>query len=87
MEEVKILFNILILLTAIPAGYVLAWLCKDELVDGRKWFRIILTCLSIVLILILIFYRDLNAILAIVYMIIVTFIAILLGKDKKFLRR
>lgn len=81
---IKILLNILILLTAIPVGYFLAWLCKDELVDGRKWFKIILVCLFVCLVLFLIFYRNLNAILAVVYMIIVTFISLLKGQDKKF---
>ena len=33
------LFNIVILVLAIPIGYLLAYLCSDELVDGRKWFR------------------------------------------------
>jgi len=84
---IKILFNILILLTAIPAGYVLAWLCKDELVDGRKWFKIILECLFAALIFLLFLSKNVNAILAVVYMIIVTFIAIFLSKDKRFLKR
>jgi len=83
---ITILLNIFILLTAVPAGYFLAWLCKDELVDGRKWFKIILYCLFVILIGVLIFYRSLNVILAVVYMIIVTFIALWKGKDKKFLR-
>jgi amino acid permease len=73
--------------TSLPAGYFLAWLCKDELVDGRKWFRIILACLFIVLVLLLISYRNLNCIFAVIYMIIVTSIALWKGEDKKFLRR
>jgi len=84
---IKILLNILVMLTSIPAGYFLAWLCKDELVDGRKWFKIILICFFVTLVLLLIFFRNLNAILSVSYMIIVTFIALLKGRDKKFLRR
>jgi len=84
---IEILLNILILLTAIPVGYLLAWLCKDELVDGRKWFKIIFLCLFVALILSFIFYRNLNALLAVVCMLIITFIALLKGQDKKFLKK
>ena len=34
--------EIIILLLAIPAGFLIAYLCKDELADGRKWFRILI---------------------------------------------
>jgi len=81
---IKILLNIFLLITAIPVGYFLAWLCKDELVDGRKWFKIILVCLFVCLVLFLIFFRNMNAILSVSYMIIVTFIAFMKGQDKKF---
>jgi len=37
-----IFFIVLILLTAIPAGFLLAWLTKEELKDGRKWFKLII---------------------------------------------
>ncbi|MBS3091039.1 hypothetical protein J4217_01150 [Candidatus Pacearchaeota archaeon] len=36
------LFNIIFLVLAIPIGYLIAYWCKDELVDGRKWFRILI---------------------------------------------
>ena len=34
--------NIILLLLAIPVGYLIAWLCKDELVKFRKYFRILI---------------------------------------------
>lgn len=34
--------TIIILALAIPAGYLIAWLARDELVDGRKWFKILI---------------------------------------------
>lgn len=82
---IKIILDILVMLTSLPAGYFLAWLCKDELVDGRKWFRIIFACLFSILVFILIFYRNLNTILTLVYMILVVLLALLKGRDKKFL--
>jgi len=31
-----------ILLLAIPSGFLIAWLARDELVVGRKWFRVLI---------------------------------------------
>ena len=36
------LIEIIILLSGIPAGYLIAWLAKDELKAGRKWFVILM---------------------------------------------
>jgi len=37
----KMIIKIIILILAIPAGFLIAYLCKDELAVGRKWFRIL----------------------------------------------
>jgi hypothetical protein len=29
---------------SVPTGYLLAWLCRDELIDGQKWFYAIVIC-------------------------------------------
>jgi len=34
--------EIIILILAIPAGFLIAWLSRDELVSGRKYFRILM---------------------------------------------
>ena len=31
--------EIILLLLAIPTGLILAWLAKEELKEGRKWFK------------------------------------------------
>ena len=36
------ILEIVILLLAIPIGYLIAWLAKDELVAGKKWFRVLI---------------------------------------------
>jgi ABC-type Fe3+ transport system permease subunit len=36
------ILTIIILLLAIPVGYLIAWLAKDELVVGKRWFRILI---------------------------------------------
>ena len=34
--------ELLVLLLGVPVGLLLAWLCRDELVAGRKWLRAVL---------------------------------------------
>jgi len=36
------LVEIGILLLAIPTGYLIAWLARDELVEGKFWFRVLI---------------------------------------------
>lgn len=36
------LFEIIILILAIPSGFLISWLCREELVSGRKWFKILI---------------------------------------------
>ena len=30
------------MILGIPTGYLISWLARDELKDGRKWFRILI---------------------------------------------
>lgn len=32
------LFEIILLLCAIPTGFLISWMARDELIQGRKWF-------------------------------------------------
>lgn len=34
------ILNLLILFLAVPIGLLIAWFARDELKQGRKWFRI-----------------------------------------------
>ncbi|MEK6854658.1 MAG: hypothetical protein AABX73_00360 [Nanoarchaeota archaeon] len=36
------LLEILVLVLAIPIGHLIAWLARDELIAGRKWFKAII---------------------------------------------
>ena len=36
------MIELLLLILAIPAGYLIAYLARDELIVGRKWFRILI---------------------------------------------
>jgi len=34
--------KLIILLMAVPTGFLISWLARDELVVGRKWFRVLI---------------------------------------------
>ena len=38
----KMFLEILILLLAIPTGFLIAWLASDELKEGKPWFRVLI---------------------------------------------
>jgi len=42
------LFEIIILILAIGSGFLISWLCREELIAGRKWFKL-LVILSVVI--------------------------------------
>ena len=80
------MIEIIILLLAIPTGYLIAWLANDELVAGRKWF-ISLIILSIILGLIFYFKNIIYAALTNVFIIVVAFISLMKSYDKKWIRK
>ena len=86
MEIIQILLHIGIMLTAIPIGWLLAWLTRDELVDGKRWFNLIIYALILILIVMFFVWRDISIILALIYMVVVTVVSLYKGGDKKFTR-
>jgi len=79
---------IVILLSAFPIGYFLAWLCRDELVAGRKWFIIIALAglISNFYIAFASFSGGLSAILTLFYLAIICFVAVWKSYDRKFVK-
>lgn len=73
----NILFAIIILLTAIPAGMLLTYLTSDELKQGRKYFKLIffLSLISAIILFFLPINEKIPAVLALIYFAIVTFIS------------
>jgi ABC-type sugar transport system permease subunit len=63
------------LLTAIPVGLLIAWLTKEELRDGQKWFRLIvlLSCAGSVAFLML---KNEIVALSLVYSAIVSYMSV-----------
>ncbi len=36
------MIEIIILLLAFPIGYLISWMAREELVQGKKWFKILI---------------------------------------------
>ena len=77
-----ILLAILILISSFPSGYLLAYLCKDELVQGRKWFKLLALISSLLAIVFLFF--NLTIALTLIFIAIVSLISLAKSWDKKF---
>lgn len=81
----KEILAILVLLLAFPSGYLLAYLCRDELLEGRKWFKL-LAFLSFILAIVFLFF-DLTATLTCIFISIVSIISLIKSYDKKFAKK
>ena len=79
----------LILLMAVPAGWLLAWLCNDELVKDRKYLIILAGILALSFVLIAVLsplYAKTSMLLSAVFMIIAVSVMIALSYNKKFVK-
>lgn len=74
-----------LLLLAIPVGYLIAWLCKDELKDGRKYFRIVLIT-AFALAVLSFAVGNYMMVYVFLFIAIVTFISYVKATDKKFIK-
>jgi hypothetical protein len=84
-----IIFYVLILLAAFPAGYILAYLARDELLVGRKWF-LLLAFLSLLSAVALSFssldFKPLM-ILSLIFIVLISLMAVWKSYDKKWIKR
>jgi len=78
------LLYVFILVLAFPVGYLLAWLAKDELVAGRKWFIILVIVSLVVNILLVCFlFVSLPITLTLFFIDILCLMALWKSYDKK----
>ena len=75
-----------ILLLAIPLGYLIAWLARDELLAGRKWFLILLF-ISLILMPIFYFFGKIYISLTAFFIFIVSFISLIKSQDRRWIRK
>ncbi|MFH1307271.1 MAG: hypothetical protein ABIH72_00275 [archaeon] len=88
IEMINIILTILVLVSSVPAGYLIAWLARDELVAGRKWFYLIIIASVLVAVLYSSVVKfDGVIILALVYLSILAFISLVKSRDKKWTRK
>ena len=80
------IFEIIILLLGIPVGYLIAWLARDELVLGRRWFKILII-LSFLVGITSYFLDSIYITLTMVFIIIVSFISLIKSRDKRWIRK
>ena len=80
------LIEFVILLLAIPVGYLIVWMARDELVQGRKWFVSIIIA-SIVLGLGACLFGVQEIGWALGFIAIVSLISFLKSSDKKWVKR
>ena len=76
----EVVLYALLLITAIPIGRLLSWICEEEMVLGKKWFKVILGVLIVGFGVSLVFYREIAVLMTLGYMIIVTLVSLLYKK-------
>jgi len=74
----------LILLAGFPAGYLLAWLCRDELVAGKKWFFLlaVVSLVGAVVLSFISFAFKFISILTLFFIIIISLVAVWKSHDR-----
>lgn len=90
LSILQIIISIALLLSALPLGYLLAWLTREELVQGRPAFALIIAA-SIVIITALLFFGininlKLSLIFSLLFIFIASFVSIWKSYDKKFVK-
>jgi len=77
------ILEIIILILAIPAGYLIAYWARDELVQGKKWFKALIILATLAGIWSYLIGEE-----AIVwtagFILISTFVSVFKAEDKKF---
>lgn len=76
----------MILILAIPTGYLIAWMARDELVDGRKYFRWIIL-VSMLLAIGSLFRENYLMVYSFLFVAIVTFVSFIKSKDKNWTKK
>jgi len=80
------IIELILVLLALPVGYLIAWMARDELVMGRKWFYLIF--IVSILLAFWLYYNQYGYItLTLIFIAIVSFISIVKSRDKKWTSR
>jgi hypothetical protein len=83
---IKELIITVIILLAAPIGLLIAWWSRDELIAGRKWFKIIIS-LSIILGWGFALKGNFTLSLSFLFIVLFTFASLIKSYDKKWTRK
>ena len=75
------MIEIILLLLAIPAGLLVSWMARDELTDGRKWFKGLIILFLILSLFLLITGKRAEA-LASGFIVIMAGMGLIAGRNK-----
>ena len=76
------IIEIILLILAIPAGFLVAWLAKEEIEEGKKWFRILVIASAALALFFWVFGARYVS-LTLVFIAIVSLISLVRGKGQK----
>ena len=82
MESYIFLLTLASLILSVLVGYFIAWLCRDELKQGRKWFKLLIA-LSFLTGIVFLFYYKIEIVLTCAVIIIISVISLVKGYDRK----
>ena len=82
----NILLSVLLLVLSVPVGFLIAWHARDELVQGRKWFKIIMNVAELA-VLILVALDELAGVLTCAFIIVVAYVSYRKSFDKKWTKK
>jgi len=81
-----LIIEIILLILAVPAGLLIAYLARDELIQGQKWFKILV--IASLALAGLFWMMNLDYIsLTLVFIAIASFVSLVKSKDKKWVRK
>ena len=78
--------EVIILILAFPVGYLIAYWTRDELIQGRKWFKMIIIASILGGFWFFIIGEDYIS-LTLIFILISTFISYLKSHDKKWTKK
>ena len=82
MELLNLILTLILLVLSIPTGFLIAYMARDELVQGRKWF-ITLILLSLFTGIVLLIARSYAGVLACLFIVMVALISYKKSFDAK----
>lgn len=82
---INMLAEFLILIMAIPSGYLIAWLARDELISGRIWFKSLIV-ISLIVGIVFYFYDRIYISWNSAFVLIVSLIGLMRSYDETWTR-